>query len=67
MNLFVLSFIPQYIVSPFWFVIAFLILYLLAHYMYKKELDAVGKDEKNMTQKLGDGQFLNFSFCFLVL
>lgn len=64
MNLFVLSFIPQYIVSPFWFVVAFLILYLLAHYMYKKEFNAIGSDEKNHDAKAGGWAVLETFFLF---
>ncbi|TSC52155.1 MAG: hypothetical protein LiPW41_366 [Parcubacteria group bacterium LiPW_41] len=65
MNLFVLSLIPQYITSPFWFVLIFAVLYFLAKYMYKREFNAIGSDNKNHDAKAGGWAIIESFSLFL--
>ncbi len=65
MNLFVLSLIPQYITSPFWFVLIFAVLYFLAKYMYKREFNAIGGDNKNHDAKAGGWAIIESFSLFL--
>jgi len=65
MNAFLISFVPQYIIFPFWFIIPFLILYLFAKRMYKKEFNAIGSDNKNHDAKAGGWAIIESFSLFL--